>query len=552
MAKNIRYYEGKYFQGTLSDEQCSQLLALQSEDFKSVPSLKHCITDVPDWVITDIISDAESYEREHGTLEGFSKDYSQYIGVGTLADAQTIGVAFMFYAESALLGDEVGLGKTVQVAGLINVLKKLYRSQGKEFTFCFLTEKSSVGQIRNKLIRFTGEYVGLLESGEKAVFERYLRSNRDKRHYGVVGCHSLLLNPDFLTYAAKYPYDLIVVDESSILKNSTSEYYLNARALFKFHKRKILLNATPLEIHLREFYNQLNLLDEHFLPTVTEFEKRYVKRQRGVYGFKTVGYKNQEEFKEAISLRYLSRTRRGLGAKYEGNVYRTILVPLSPEQRELNKKTSLYRLVTDYPTKVNRNVPFTPETTPKLAVLLHILEETVGTFSSQALVYCSFVEAQQEMARIIEEQLGYKVAVLNGQGRTSNAKVRTEVVEAFNNGVYDVLITNVLRGLDLKTCDNCILYSIDPNPQKMVQFEGRITREFDIYGKSVWLLVAMGKEKKFVEQNLKLRVNASASFTNTGKSLVLTAINSDDNKALFVPAQQYSPESDEEDTEEDG
>src|SRR5690606_734474 len=112
----------------------------------------------------------------------------------------------------------------------------------------------------------------------------------------------------------------------------------------------------------------------------------------------------------------------------------------------------------------------------------------------------------------------------------------------FNNGEYDILITNVLRGIDLKACDNCILYTIDPNPQKMVQFEGRITREFDILGKSVWLLMSMGKEKRFVEKNIKLRATASASFTNTGKSMVLTAINSGENKELYVPDQQYSPE----------
>lgn len=551
MAKELLFYEGKYYQGSLSNEQCSQLLALLSEDFTVVPSLKHCIKDVPDWLITDMINDAESYEKDHGTLRGFNKDYSKDIRVGTLRDAQTIGVAFMYYAESALLGDEVGLGKTVQVAGLANVLKKVYQDQGKDFTYCFLTEKSSAAQIRNKMIQFTGEYVGLLESGEKAVIERYLERNKDKRHYSIVGCHSLLVNPEFLTYAAKNPFDLIIIDESSILKNTSSEYYINTKALFKYHKRKILLNATPLEIHLRDFYNQLNLLDPHFLPTVAEFESRYTKRRRGMYGFKTVGYKNEEEFREAISLRYLSRTRAELGAKYQDNVYRTILVPLSPIQKELNKKTSLSQLVTDYPTKVNRNVPFTPETTPKLAVLLHILEEAVGMFASQALIYCRYVEAQQEMAKIIEEKFGYRVAVLNGQGRTSNSKVRAEIVNDFNNGEYDVLITNVLRGIDLKTCDNCILYTIDPNPQKMVQFEGRITREFDILGKSVWLLVAMGKEKRFVEKNLKLRATASASFTNTGKSMVLTAINTGENKELFVPNQSYSPEEDTED-EDDG
>lgn len=528
MAKDIKYYKGKYYQGNLTDEQAEAILTLIS-DYDCVTSLRHVIKDVPEHIITDIKNDAEAYEREHGSLEGFSKDYSKDIGVGTLRDAQTIGVAFMYYAGSALLGDEVGLGKTVQIAGLCNVLKKDFENRGKEFRYCFLTEKSSVGQIRDKMIRFTGEYVGLLESGEKSVVEKYLERNKDKRYYSIVGAHSLLNNPLFLTDCAKRPFDLIIIDESSILKNTSSEIYKNCKALFKYHNRKILLNATPVEIEIREMYNQLDLLDPDYMPSVTEFNRQFQKYKKGLFGFQPAGYKNEEVFKEAIKLRYLARTRADLGAKYTENTYKTILVPLSKEQKELNRKTTLKQMVSDYPTGVDRNVPFNELTTPKLAVLFHLLENEIDVFTSQALIYCRFVDAQIKMKEMLEEK-GYRTVILNGR---SKAKERDSVVKAFNEGHYDIMITNVLRGLDLKNCDTCILYTIDPNPQKMVQFEGRITRDFNIEYKSVYLLVSMGKEKKFVEKELKLRVEASAAFSKTGKSMVLEAINSDGNKEMF-------------------
>lgn len=533
MSRQVKLYQGKYYQGSLSDETARILLSLIN-DYEVVTSLKHCIRDVPEYLIMDIKREAEEYERTYGSLEGYVPSITQDLGVGTLRDAQTIGVAFMYYAGSALLGDEVGLGKTVQIAGLYNVLKKEYANRGKSFTLCFLTEKSAAGQVRDKLIQFTGEYIGLLESSEKNVVEQFLFANKNKWYYSFVGCHSLLNNPDFLVAAAKRPFDLIVIDESSVLKNSRSDIYQNCKSLFKYHDRKILLNATPLELTLRDLYNQLILLDPHFLPSVTEFESRYTKRKfNRMSGFKIVGYKNEEEFREAISLRYLARNRVELGAKYKDNKYQMVLVPLSNVQKELSKKTSLHQMVVDYPTGVDRKVPFTPETTPKLAVLLKILESVCVKKKNQALVYCRFVEAQEQMAQILRDRLGLKVVVLNGQPRSGGAKMRAEIVNAFNQGEYDVLITNVLRGIDLKTCDNCILYTIDPNPQKMVQFEGRITREFDVIGKSLWLLVAMGREKDFVEKTLKLRANASVSFTNAGKSMVITAIAGEDNKELL-------------------
>lgn len=540
MAKEVKFYQGKYYQGSLSDDKAEAILSLIS-DYDSVTSLNHVITDAPDYVITDIKNDAEWYIKEHGTLKGFTKDYSDVTGVGTLRDLQTVGVAFAYFAGSALLGDEVGLGKTVQMAGLCNVYQREFKQAGKDFRYLFLTEKSSVGQIRDKMIQFTGQYVGLLESGEKKVVSRYLSENQEGRFCSYVGCHSLLANPEFLTHTAQHPFDLVIIDESSIGKNSRGDFYINCKALFRFHERKILLNATPLEIELRDMYNQLDLLDPMFMPSLTYFNSRYTKTKRGPFGsWVPNGFKNESEFQEAVKLRYLARTREGSGAKYEGNAYKTILIPLSPEQRALMKKTTLYRMVTDYPTGVSKSVDFNPQTTPKLKALFGIIDEAVNVFSNQALVFCNFVEAQEKMKVMLEEQ-GYRVAVLNGQAKTSSSKVRTEIVNDFNNRQYDVLITNVLRGLDLKTCDNCILYTIDPNPQKMVQFEGRITREFDIIGKSVWLLVAMGKEKKFVEEKLKIRVDTSDAFSVTGKSMVLSAIKSNENKEFYEDLS-FSPE----------
>ena len=532
MGKDTRYYKGKYYQGSLSDDRAEAILNLVSQ-YEVVTSLRHVIKDLPEHLIYDLEREALEYEELHGSLEGFVNRYKDQAGVGTLRDAQTIGVAFMYYAGSALLGDEVGLGKTVQIAGLVNLLEKEFTNKGKEFRFLFLTEKTSAGQIRKKLMQFTGEYIGLMESGEKKEVEQYLSKNVEKRHYSIVGPHSLLLNPEFLTDSAKRPFDLIVVDESSVAKNQSSSFYINAKALFKHHKRKILLNATPVEVDIREMYNQLDLLDPNLMPTVGDFNKSFRVMKRATYGFTPAGYKNEEYFREAIKLCYLARTRKDLGANYEDNLYRTILVPLSKEQKSLMTKTSLKQMVFDYPAGVLREVEFTPQTTPKLAVLLDLVNETVKVKGEQILVYIKYVEAQKSIASILEEQ-GYRVTILNGRRENASAKKRTEKVGLFNDGHYDVMLTNVLRGIDLNACDTAVLYSIDPNPQKMVQFEGRITREFNIEGKSVILLVAMGREKNFVEKELKLRIDASAAFASSGKSMVLEAINSGENREVFT------------------
>lgn len=528
MGLNTVYYQGRYYQGNMPDGNADAILKLR--DYTVVSSLRHSIKDVPKHLIQDIIEETESYINENGTSVGYKKDYSDNLGVGTLRDEQTIGVAFAYYGGSVLLSDEVGLGKTVQMAGLINVLAKEKANSNKgKFRYIFFAEKASAGQLRDKLIQFTGEYVGLVSSAENENIEDLISKNKNGLEYGIVATHACLTNPTFITFLAKSPVDLIIFDESGRLKNKASEMYKNCKVLFKLHKRKVLLNATPIEISLRDMYNQLDLLDPNYMPTVQEFEREFVKKSRAQFGFKEVGFKNADKFKEAIGLICMGRTRKSLGAEYVDNVYKTILVPLSPEQKKLMKKTQLYKMVVDYPTGVDRNVEFSPKTTPKLEVLFRILEDRVKIGHTQAIVYCNFVGAQAEIASMLEEQ-GFRVAIINGSTKT---KERKEIIENYNEGEYDILITNVNKGIDLNTSDTAVLYTLAPNPQIMVQFEGRMTREFNVKSKAVYLLVAMGKEKKFLEDKLKMRANMSAMFTTGSQSMVIEALTDGEEREIY-------------------
>jgi len=520
-------YRDEYYRGSLTDNECE--LLLQIVQAKSVGVLKNIIKNTPDHVVMMMQKDLTQFKKEGNSsvLNGY--EISEQ---GTLTDAQTVGVAFLYHAKSALLGDEVGLGKTVQVAGLLNLLKEEKKVREEEFSFCFLTEKSNVPQIQEKLIKFTGDYVYRLDSAERKEVEKYF-SLKKLYNVGVVAPHSLLNSGVFMKEMLNRPFDIIIVDESSVLKNNQSEIYKNTKEIFNFVDRKVLLNATPVETNLRDIYNQLALLDKGYLPKVTDFNKQFVKFKKTFYGFQPSGYKNVEFFKKAISLRYLARTRKDLGADYENNTYKMIVVPLSEQQKELMRKSSLKQMINDYPSGVDRNIPFNIQTTPKLDALYYLLENEIDV-NSQVLIYCRFIEAQEALKEHLES-MGFRVGLLNGRSSLSE---RDKVVKDFNEGNFEILITNVLRGLDLRYCDNCILYTIDPNPQKMVQFEGRITRDLDIKYKNVYMLVSMGREKDFVENELKLRVKMSKEVVNQGNSMVIQSILEGDNKIYFERVQQ--------------
>lgn len=522
------YYLGQYYKGSMEDERCKAILNLV-DNVDVVEDLRHSIYNLSKESIEKIRESALEYEKENGNLEGYKLPTVEK-NVGTLLDYQTKGVAFMYLAQRCLLGDEVGMGKTVQIAGLINFLRVQYRKLGKEFRFCFLGEKAGVNQLASKLIQFTGEYVGVIECGEQKFVKKYLKANESKRYYSIVGTHALLDSPEFVMDCARRPFDLMVFDESAALKNRKSQLYRAAESIFPKQTYLVELNATPLEINIWDFYNQLDLLDYTYLPNITQFQKNFCVRDysRGLMSNLIAGYKNEAEFKKAIKLRYLARTRQEEGAKYEGNALKVYYIQQSEEQKALHKKTTLHQLVDDFPTDVNRNVEFTLQTTPKAAALVWLLRQ-IDVKQEKALVYCRFKNCQLKLKEVLEQE-GYRVEILNGE---TKKKERNRIIEGFNGNDIDVLLTNVQRCLDLNNCSHGIFYTIDSNPQKMVQFEGRMTRDFDIEGNNTYLLVMMGREKKYVDEVLRMRAEASESFAKTGGSQVLGALKNEGIGEIF-------------------
>lgn len=513
--KNERY-AGKY----LDDETCNKLEALLKLDRENgvVSDLKHCIFDLPPSTV-ELIKTSKS--NAFAELEK-----------GTLTDHQTIGVAYMYFAERLLLGDSVGLGKTVEVAALCNLIEHTMAEKGMSFRFLFLTEKTAIPQIRNKMIKFTGNYVEELY-GEKRYIQKFIEENSEGVQYSIVGSHSLLTNVLFQQYFIDYmqenccPFDILIIDESGdVLTNSANKTYESAKFYAQYFDRIILLNATAFEKDLRQFYNQLNYIDETFLPTKTAFSQEYEVMEYGVwgrrYGVFNGKYKNQDKFRDLVSYRYLARTRESTGAEMVDCTAEVFVSELSSVQKSLLRTASLPMMVFDCPSYFNRvgySNETNIETTPKLRDLVNLI---TGRLSNERsiLVYARYKESQTAIQQYMEE-MGISVKIMNGE---TPQKIREDYTTSFKLGDIRVLVTNVQKGLDFGECNHCIFYDFDPNPNNMVQFEGRMTRDHSIYDKHVYLLLSKGQEVKKFKEVVADRAKASDLFAGSDFSCVLSIL----------------------------
>ena len=522
-AKEVIYYNGKLRGSVLTEEDCDMLdsiIALNGKENGCIKELKHIIYELPP---SDIELVKSMYSGEW--IENIEKKR------GTLLPVQTLGVAFMYYAKNVVLGDSVGMGKTVEVCGLCNLLEALYKKEGEVFRFLYLTDKNLLAQAQSEFIKFTGNYPEVVYGVAKSV-NKFCSENSDNINFSVVGAHSLINSERFQEYLIQYkrdngcyPFDLLIVDEAGdILINSNTKTYKAAMQIRDMFSRVVLLNATPFEKELRMFYNQIHFVDKTLLPTKTAFQKEYeVMSYYGPYPQFKGEYKNQEKFKDLVGYRYFARTRKSSGATMTNCTADVIVSSLSPEQKALLKRTSMPNMVFDCPSYFGTGVPTNEYTTPKMRDLLKLLDNELKDVPS-ILIYSRYKESQACIQEVLVEK-GISCEVLNGD---SSQDVRESVINSFKLGDVRVLITNVQKGLNFGNCDYCIFYTYDPNPNKMVQFEGRMTRSYNIENKHVYLLISKGKELSTFKKTVSDRAKASDVFAGSDFSCVLSILLNDD------------------------
>ena len=193
-----------------------------------------------------------------------------------------------------------------------------------------------------------------------------------------------------------------------------------------------------------------------------------------------------------------------------------IYSPLSKVQKYWLKRSSLNHVVYDCPNHIDPRIDFVEENVPKLTSLRELLENECKDADS-ILVFVHFKEAQYSLSNWLNLH-GYSNRVLNGETKNNE---RADIIDGFKQKKYKILLTNVQKGLNFGDCNYCIFYSFDPNPSKMIQFEGRTTRSFDIKGKTVYVLCSLGQEKKALEEIVKQRARATADMTNTDISVIM-------------------------------
>jgi SNF2 family DNA or RNA helicase len=178
---------------------------------------------------------------------------------------ETVRKVLKQFRGRVLLGDEVGLGKTIE-AGMI---LKEYLLRGMIHRVLILTPASLVGQWKEEMLsKFEVEFSttqDVLLQRDPAAFWAQPRI--------IASIATARLEPHF-SRIADQSIDLVVVDEAHHLRNRTSRNWKLVDVLRK--RFLLLLSATPVQNNLVELYNLLTLLKPGIFKTEKEFRARYM------------------------------------------------------------------------------------------------------------------------------------------------------------------------------------------------------------------------------------------------------------------------------------
>lgn len=515
-------YKGMYL-GDMTEQQAEMIL--QVRNMKVVPAFKHMIFDFPLDLVMRSLEEGRSIRE---IIKEENIDYTQYIG--ELRDYQTVGVAFLYLSKRSILGDSVGLGKTAEIAALINYLKQ----KNEMRRFLMAVETSAVSQMKIELMRFTGLNIVELPS-ESDKMKKAIQEIEWSKVDGIVVKHSALRSDILSKWLAlnlkedgtNGIFDMFVLDESSVIKNMNTKIATYTRNICNICPRVHFLNATTFETNIIDIYNQTDILNPTLLPKKWKIEKNYCVFKWGTYWVKEngkptmkykrelSGYKNQAEFKESLKLVYLGRSKAEVGLE-KPHVYKVYEVYPSMEQSLALAKGYRYMEVLNCPSLIEElGIEMNRKNVPKLDRLIKLIENDFA--EDKVVIYCFYIEAQYVIANELKA-IGRKPVILNGD---TPDRERWEIQMKFNKGEYDILITNVQKSLNLYGGDALIFYTPLGNPAKLEQVRGRIDRNVDNRTKTYVLLLYKGTDEyKFFTTVAKQRALDSRKLILDAKTAV--------------------------------
>lgn len=431
--------------------------------------------------------------------DGFSEATSLYGINSKLYGYQQNGVTRILCDKLLLVGDEPGLGKTIQVIEACRLmgLKKVL----------VITMSSLKWQFASELAKWHPDATCQVIDGDK--FERTVQWGQDANFY-VMNYELLLRDQE----PFMHKYDLIVCDESTRLSNHANKQWIAASKLKS--ERRVAMTGTAVSNSPIDLFGILNWLSPHCLGTWTNFCERYVifDQYRVARDFMRL-----DELSKRIQPFYIRRTKDQVLKELPPKIYSTVPVVLSEPERKLYNQIR-DRLLFEIEASDVSKVEYVSQLGNGLVAMTRLQQcclslELLGDRSSSSklealkelllslsghkvIIFCEYAA----MCKIIHREIpGSKMLI----GATPSEE-RVEIVKDF-----EILIMSSAGswGLNLQSADVIVHYNLPWSVAKKEQREGRAHRIGQTKPVNIYSLIVEQSIEKYISKKLSLKQEVS-------------------------------------------
>lgn len=433
---------------------------------------------------------------------------------------------------SAILADEVGLGKTIE-AGLI--MKELL-VRGLINSVLILVPAPLVEQWKEEIQeKFQIELIDLKDDGW------------EEQNLLISSMPYLIRSEKRREQISKRTFDLLIVDEAHCLKNHKTATYKYVYTIKK--NNTLLMSATPIQNDMRELFNLVNILKPGYLKSRKIFREQYIVNRYTP--------KNIANLKELLNKVMIRHRRADTLVELPRRIIKNVEIELTDIERQFHNGVidfcrNVYRKYLDGEIQIgwdntrvhliviillsllkqNCSSPQSALRTLKQKMLPRLQQEQdkqicleliqlgeqikvsskafelmklIKQSDEQVIVYSEYRATIEMLTDLLNE---HKVSVTTYHGELSTEQKQLSI-QRFKNGEAQVFISSESggQGLNLQFCHRLINFDLPWNPMRIEQRIGRIHRFGQVHDVEIYTMPTKGAIDEYLLYTLTAKVN---------------------------------------------
>jgi len=374
---------------------------------------------------------------------------------------------------------DMGLGKTQVAVNFVDIVKKNEIENLK----CLIVAPKTILENWAEEIEINSNLNYIILEGSR---KRRIGKLKEQKDFYIINYEGLaVLKEQDLSY-----FDIVILDESSKIKNPSAQRTREVLRQFKDVKYKYALSGTPISQNIIDIYSQMKFLNPDFLghKSFYSFRNRYIIY--GGYGnYEIIGYKDLDVLKKKIRKHSIRLTKKECLKWLPSKIYEKRSIVMQgkmKEQYQEMEKNLILEISQDKTitapiilTKLLRLQQITSgqfldnsSQNLKLQELKGLIEDNRGN-NNKFVIWVRFVDSLKLIREMLYD-MKIKYSELWGE-----IKDRQEQINNFNTGDNEVMVGQIQTGglgINLQAGNIVVYYENNFSLQDRLQSEDRSHR----------------------------------------------------------------------------